>query len=207
MRLPCARAGFRLARVRTNGFLPPSSRSDHGTTHPDHQQGPGGARGPCHRGRHHQEPRQPARSLFDVPSRAGAGGARGAPGRLRALRGRPRHAGARPRRDDGGARAGRGVRLGRADRQRAAPERARVDHHRDPRGPHARRPRRGRPDHRLHAAPHAGAPGGRRDRRRAPAAVRRPWPHRADGQHRLLCLARHDGERLRARGGPRRRGA
>ena len=42
---------------------------------------------------------------------------------------------------------------------------------------------------------------------RAPAALRRPRPHRADGQHRLLCVARHDGERLRARGGPRRRGA
>ena len=68
--------------------------------------------------------------------------------------------------------------------------------------PHARRPGRGRPDHRLHAAPDARAPGGRRDRRRAAAALRRPRSHRADGQHRLLRHARHDRERLRARGRP-----
>ena len=74
------------------------------------------------------------------------------------------------------------VRVGGPDGQRPPPGRAGVHHRRHPRQAHARRARRGRPDHRLHPPAPRRAPRRRRDGRRPPPALRRPRAHRADGR-------------------------
>src|SRR5438094_3907401 len=179
----------------------------HGQADTDHQQDPGRREGSGDRRLDRREPRRPAGAVHDVLALTRAGRTSRASRRLRPLRGLTRHARARARRDDRGARARGRVRLGGADRWRPTAGRAGVHDHRHSRESQPRDSGRGRPDRRVHAAAHAQASGRRSHREGADRAIRQRRLHPAHRRDRLLQHAGDDGQRLRARGGAGCRGA
>src|SRR5207249_11305587 len=182
-----------------------SQEGTHGKADSHHGQGSGGGEGSRARRGHRQDRRRAPGPVHDVPALPRAGRPPRASGRVRPLRGLARHARARHGRDDGRARARRGLCLGCPDGPGAQARRPGVDDRGHSRPAHARHSPRGRADRRVHARPHTRAPGRRRGRQGAARTLRRRRIHPADRGDRLLRRAGHDGQRVRARGRPGRR--